>query len=118
MREDPARRLTVVAVPFIGVIEEILVVDHPLVRGRSHRHRAYPREEACERIIVTLLSIDIEEPGERVVLVGDVPVEARRCQVLRLGHAATMPSRVTDTRLGQCSGMTPDEVNPDRLEQR
>jgi hypothetical protein len=93
VREYPARRLTVVGMPLFGVVEQMLVVEHPLVGGRSHRHRTDLREEARERIIVTLPSIDIEEPGERVVLVRDVPVEARRREVLRLGHAATLPGR-------------------------
>src|SRR4029079_1157160 len=83
----------------------MLVVEHPLVGRRSHRDRTYLREEARERIIVTLPSIDFEEPGERVVLVRDVPVEARRREVLRLGHAATLPRRshVTNRSAGRAS---------------
>src|SRR6185436_3502085 len=84
----------------------MVVVEHPLVGRRSHRHRTYLREEARERIIVTLRSIDFEEPGERVVLVRDVPVEARRREVLRLGHAATLPcaSHVTNRSSGPACG--------------
>src|SRR4029453_18580003 len=109
VREYPARRLTVVGMPLFGVVEQMLVVEHPLVGGRSHRHRPYLREEARERIIVTLPSIDIEEPGERVVLVRDVPVEARPREVLRLGPAATLPGRnhVTIRSSGPVSGNVP-----------
>src|SRR5688572_30669226 len=49
--EDPARGLSVVAVPLIGIVEEAQVLEHPLVRRRAHRHRTDRGEELFERVL-------------------------------------------------------------------
>ena len=91
MREDPAGRLPVVGIPLLRVIEQMIMIEHPLIGRRSHRHRAYVSEKARERLVVTFRAIDLEEPIERIVLVRDVPVETGCRVVLGLRHAVTLP---------------------------
>src|SRR5215211_1533455 len=93
--EHPARRVPVVAAPLVRLLEQVVVLEHPLVGRRPHRHRAHIGEERFERMLAVSLAVDFEEPVERVVLVGDEPVERRRGVVLRLrhaGHSASPPA--------------------------
>src|SRR4051794_14258471 len=69
------------------------MIEHPLIGRGSHRHRAYAAEKALERVVVTSCTIDLEQPIERIVLVCDVPVQARCRVVLDLRHAVTLPGR-------------------------
>src|SRR5512132_1689026 len=91
VREDPARRISVVAAPLIGLLQQVVVLEDPLVRGRAHRRGPDLGEECAEGILALLLAVDLEEPVEGVVLVGDESVQGRCGVVLRLRHAATLP---------------------------
>jgi hypothetical protein len=86
MREHPARRVAVEAPPLRRIVERALVLQHPLVRRSSHRHRADLREERGEGVLAAGRALDLEKPLERVALVRDVSVERRRGVVLRLPH--------------------------------
>jgi hypothetical protein len=110
MREDPTRRLPVVGVPLLRVIEQMVMIEHPLIGRRSHRHRAYVGEKARERVLVTFRTIDLEEPIERIVLVRDVPVEARCRVVLGLRHAVTLRGLPRANILGWARVLTPERL--------
>ena len=76
--EDPARDVAGPLPLSRGLVRE-LVVEDPLVRRRSHREGADAREElgvvqrSGRRSLVAR-----EQPVERVIIVGDEPVERRR----------------------------------------
>ena len=104
MGEDPARGVAVVRVPLLRMIEQTLVIEHPLVGRRAHRHRADIAEEAHE-VLFSRRPLDLEEPVKRGVVVGYVAVEARRCVVLRFRHTCNSARHLR--RQATCLGPLP-----------
>ena len=95
VREDPRRGRAVPLAPLLRVLVEPLVREHPLVGRRAHRHRADAGEERAEALrSAAAVSRDLEQPVERVVRVGDVPVDAGRGEVLRPRHPRILPHRL------------------------
>ena len=70
MGEDPAGD---VVGP--GLARALHVVEHPQVGGRAHHHRADAGDELVVAGGPALLGLLLEEPGQRVVLVGDEAVQ-------------------------------------------
>ena len=66
VREDPARPVGVERLPALGMLEQLLVVEHPLVGRGAHRHGADVVEERGEPGAL-VLPLDGEEPVQRVV---------------------------------------------------
>ena len=56
--------VAVVPRPLRGLLEQTVVGQHPLVRRRTHRHRADLGEERLEGVGAVALPIDLEEPVE------------------------------------------------------
>src|SRR5262249_60269456 len=82
--------------PLCRVGQQVLVLDDPLVSGRAHGHRADPGEELAELLLPGGLRLFgsprlcLEQPLQRVLGIGDEPVDARRNQILSLGHRFTL----------------------------
>src|SRR3954447_2180702 len=81
--EHPARDVTVEIAPSHRMFEQLLVVEHPLVRRRAHRHGTDGADECLPAVFPMGVVVGFEEPIERVLLVRDEPVDARGGEVLR-----------------------------------
>ncbi len=94
VREHPSRDLVRPA-PLLARLFRELVLEDPLIGGRPHCESADAGDEVrvVERPFAILIAR--EQPVERVVLVGDEPVQARRRVVLRETHRfASLSSQV------------------------
>ena len=83
--EYPGRNVAVERRPLVRMVEQRLVLQHPLVGRRTHGEGADIGEEGLERTAVTA-RIRFEQPVETVLGIGDVAVDARRRVVLRFRH--------------------------------
>ena len=85
--EHPAGPVLVVALPLLGVREQVVVGEHPLVGRRPHHHRADAPDELVPGPVVRVAG-HLEEPVERVVVIGDEPVQRGGGEVDDPGHGA------------------------------
>ena len=85
--EHPDRAVVVELLPLLGVLGEV-AVEHPVVRRRAHDQRPDPADERVPAAVVLAVR-HLEEPVERVVLVGDEAVERAGGEVRRPGSCVT-----------------------------
>src|SRR5262245_18852019 len=111
MREDPAWRIAVELAPRVRSLQQPLMLDEPLVCRGSARHSADITEEGREPVLLRLLiaARNLEQPVERVVFVGDEPVEGGRRVVDRVAHGPAPRAYYVDVavRTSRTASSTP-----------
>ena len=88
-REHPRRAVTVGVAPSLGVLAQLLVLAHPLVRRGAHHLGADRAKETGEPLHRPLRRHG-EEPVQGVLIVGQVPVEGGGGGVDEACHAGTL----------------------------